>query len=84
MTESIALILTTYVCQVFFEKYEDHRPEVDSLLLTATLCNLESTSKLLPRPGLIVDINDYTSLQAYGGNQCQLTTRLSNLTWEGQ
>ncbi|KAE8993697.1 hypothetical protein PR002_g20157 [Phytophthora rubi] len=67
---------------VFKVSYEANRQDIDSLLLTATLWNLESDSELLPSPGTIVDINEYSNLQLYNGTQCQLTTRLSQLSWE--
>ncbi|KAE8957958.1 hypothetical protein PR001_g31196 [Phytophthora rubi] len=67
---------------VFKVSYEANRQDIDSLLLTATLWNLESDSELLPSPGTIVDINEYSNLQLYNDTQCQLTTRLSQLSWE--
>ncbi|KAE9195063.1 hypothetical protein PF005_g17427 [Phytophthora fragariae] len=67
---------------VFKVSYEPNRQDIDSLLLTATLWNLESDSELLPSPGTIVDINEYSNLRLYNGTQCQLTTRLSQLSWE--
>ncbi|KAE9325650.1 hypothetical protein PR003_g16427 [Phytophthora rubi] len=67
--------------QVFKVSYEANRQDIDSLLLTATLWNLESDSKLLLSPGTIVDINENSNLQLYNGTQCQLTTRLSQLSW---
>ncbi|KAE9270107.1 hypothetical protein PR003_g30935 [Phytophthora rubi] len=67
---------------VFKVSYEANRQDIDSLLLTATLWNLENDSELLPSPGTIVDINEYSNLQLYNGRQCQLTTRLSQLSWE--
>ncbi|KAE8982001.1 hypothetical protein PR002_g23658 [Phytophthora rubi] len=66
---------------VFKVSYEANRQDIDSLLLTATLWNLESDSKLLLSPGTIVDINENSNLQLYNGTQCQLTTRLSQLSW---
>ncbi|KAG6973979.1 hypothetical protein JG688_00003285, partial [Phytophthora aleatoria] len=62
--------------------YEPNRQDIDLLLLTATLWNLESRSELLPRPGTVVDIDGYSNLQPYRHTQCQLTTRLSQLNWE--
>ncbi|KAE9163986.1 hypothetical protein PF005_g30214 [Phytophthora fragariae] len=67
---------------VFKVSYEANRQDIDSLLLTATLWNLESDSELFPSPGTIVDINEYSNLQLYNDTQCQLTTRLSQLSWE--
>ncbi|KAE8967841.1 hypothetical protein PR001_g27976 [Phytophthora rubi] len=67
---------------VFKVSHEANRQDIDSLLLTATLWNLESDSELLPSPGTIVDINEYSNLQLYNDTQCQLTTRLSQLSWE--
>ncbi|KAE8972983.1 hypothetical protein PF005_g25133 [Phytophthora fragariae] len=52
---------------VFKMSYEANRQDIDSLLLTATLWNLESDSELLPSPGTIVDINEYSNLQLYNG-----------------
>ncbi|ETI57090.1 hypothetical protein L914_21566 [Phytophthora nicotianae] len=70
--------------QVFREPYEANSQEVDSLLLTATVWSAEIDSEFLPPPGQIVCINGYTNLKAYGGAICQLTTRFSQLSWEGQ
>ncbi|EGZ10190.1 hypothetical protein PHYSODRAFT_522144, partial [Phytophthora sojae] len=67
---------------VFKTSYEANRQEIDFLPLTATLWNLECDSELLPTPGSIVDINEYTNLQLYNDTQCQLTTRLGQLSWE--
>ncbi|KAE8965244.1 hypothetical protein PF011_g28372 [Phytophthora fragariae] len=67
---------------VFKVSYEANRQDIDSLLLTAMLWNLKSDSELLPSPGTIVDINEYSNLQLYNDTQCQLTTRLSQLSWE--
>ncbi|EGZ17924.1 hypothetical protein PHYSODRAFT_502127, partial [Phytophthora sojae] len=67
---------------VFKASYEANRQEIDSLLLTATLWNLECDSELLPTPGTIVDINKYINLQLYNDTQCQLTTRLGQHSWE--
>ncbi|KAG2821353.1 hypothetical protein PC111_g11052 [Phytophthora cactorum] len=36
--------------RVFRDPYEANRQDIDSILLTATLWNLESGSELLPRP----------------------------------
>ncbi|POM57567.1 Hypothetical protein PHPALM_37899 [Phytophthora palmivora] len=44
---------------------------------------MESSSDLLPPPGAIGTINNYSNLQLYQGTQCQLTARLSLLSWEG-
>ncbi|KAE8974482.1 hypothetical protein PR002_g25903 [Phytophthora rubi] len=52
---------------VFKVSYEANRQDIDSLLLTATLWNLESDSELLPSSGTIVDINEYSNLQLYNG-----------------
>ncbi|KAF1790476.1 hypothetical protein GQ600_14298 [Phytophthora cactorum] len=43
---------------------------------------LESGSELLPRPGTVVNIDEYSHLQLYRDLQCQLPTRLSQLNWE--
>ncbi|KAF1779988.1 hypothetical protein GQ600_24871 [Phytophthora cactorum] len=64
------------------DPYEANRQDIDSILLTATLWNLESGSELLPRPGTVVNIDEYSNLQLYRDSQCQLTTRLSELNWE--
>jgi hypothetical protein len=69
---------------VFRDPYESNHQEIDSLLVTATEWNVESDSELLPSPGGIVEISDYTNLQLYGDTKCQLTTRLSQLNWEGR
>ncbi|ETK82374.1 hypothetical protein L915_12229, partial [Phytophthora nicotianae] len=69
---------------VFREPYEANSQEVDSLLQTATVWNAEIDSELLPPPGQIVCINGYTNLIAYRGAICQFTTRLIQLSWEGQ
>ncbi|KAG2978261.1 hypothetical protein PC120_g25354 [Phytophthora cactorum] len=68
--------------RVFRDPYEANRQDIDSILLTATLWNLESGSELLPRPGTVVNIDEYSNLQLYRDSQCQLTTRLSELNWE--
>ncbi|KAF1786142.1 hypothetical protein GQ600_27496 [Phytophthora cactorum] len=68
--------------RVFQDPYEANRQDIDSILLTATLWNLESGSELLPRPGTVVNIDEYSNLQLYRDSQCQLTTRLSQLNWE--
>ncbi|KAE8980430.1 hypothetical protein PR002_g24130 [Phytophthora rubi] len=70
--------------KVFRDRYESNRQEIDSLLMTATVWNVESDSELLPTPGCVVEISDYTNLQLYGDTQCQLTTRLSQINWEGK
>ncbi|KAG2844180.1 hypothetical protein PC113_g18450 [Phytophthora cactorum] len=69
-------------CFVFRDPYELNRQDIDSLLLTATLWNLESGAELHPRPGTVVDIDEYSNLQLYRDTQCQRTTRLSQLNWE--
>ncbi|KAG6945790.1 hypothetical protein JG688_00016379 [Phytophthora aleatoria] len=68
--------------RVFRDPYEANRQDIDSILLTATLWNLESGSELLPRPGTVVNIDEYSNLQLYRDSQCQITTRLSQLNWE--
>ncbi|KAE8958627.1 hypothetical protein PF002_g10138 [Phytophthora fragariae] len=70
--------------KVFRDPYEERRMDIDSLLLTATLWNVESGSELLPPPGCIVDIKEYNNLRLYGKTQCQLTARLSQMSWIGQ
>ncbi|KAE9004403.1 hypothetical protein PR001_g16539 [Phytophthora rubi] len=70
--------------KVFRDRYESNCQEIDSLLVTATVWNVESDSELLPTPGCVVEISDYTNLQLYGDTQCQLTTRLSQINWEGK
>ncbi|KAE9169134.1 hypothetical protein PF002_g30440 [Phytophthora fragariae] len=67
---------------VFKVSYEANLQDIDSLLSTAMFWNLKSDSELLPSPGTIVDINEYSNLQLYNDTQCQLTTRLSQLSWE--
>ncbi|KAG2967012.1 hypothetical protein PC118_g18833 [Phytophthora cactorum] len=42
----------------------------------------QSGSELLPRPGTVVNIDEYSHLQLYRDLQCQLPTRLSQLNWE--
>ncbi|KAG7382634.1 hypothetical protein PHYPSEUDO_004665 [Phytophthora pseudosyringae] len=69
--------------KMFRDPYEERRTDVDLLLLTVTLWNLESDSELLPPPGCIVDIKEYSNLRLYGKTRCQLTTRLSQLSWTG-
>ncbi|KAE9351088.1 hypothetical protein PR003_g5051 [Phytophthora rubi] len=70
------------IISVFKVSYEANRQGIDSLLLTATLWNLRSDSELLPSPGTIADISEYPNLQLYNDTQCQLTTHLSQLSWE--
>ncbi|KAE9162504.1 hypothetical protein PF004_g30469 [Phytophthora fragariae] len=72
------------ICSVYVFKmsYEANLQDIDSLLSTAMFWNLKSDSELLPSPGTIVDINEYSNLQLYNDTQCQLTTRLSQLSWE--
>ncbi|KAF1785503.1 hypothetical protein GQ600_16780 [Phytophthora cactorum] len=68
---------------IFFrDPYEANRQVIDSLLLTATLWNLESGSELLPRYGTVVDIDEYSNFQFCPDTQCHLTTRVSQLNWE--
>ncbi|KAE9003897.1 hypothetical protein PF005_g13444 [Phytophthora fragariae] len=70
--------------KVFRDPYEESHMDIDSLLLTATLWNMESGSELVPPPGCIVDIKEYSNLRLYGKTQCQLTARLSQMSWIGQ
>ncbi|KAE8986626.1 hypothetical protein PR001_g21351 [Phytophthora rubi] len=70
--------------KVFRDPYEGRRMDIDSLLLTATLWNVESGYQLLPPPGCVVDIKEYNNLGLYGKTQCQLTARLSQMSWIGQ
>ncbi|KAG7375107.1 hypothetical protein PHYPSEUDO_003986 [Phytophthora pseudosyringae] len=72
-----------YQLKVFRDPYEERRTNIDSLLLTVTLWNLESDSELLPPPGCIVDIKEYSNLRLYGKTRWQLTTGLSQLSWTG-
>ncbi|KAG2885186.1 hypothetical protein PC117_g25639 [Phytophthora cactorum] len=55
--------------RVFRDPYEANRQDIDSILLTATLWNLESGSELLPRPGTVVNIDEYSNLQLYRENR---------------
>jgi hypothetical protein len=63
---------------VFYSCYDANYHDVDSTLLTVTVWNVESGSNLLPAP----TIKNYSNLQVYQDTQCQLTARLSQLSWE--
>ncbi|OWY93709.1 hypothetical protein PHMEG_00036798 [Phytophthora megakarya] len=67
---------------VFFDRYDDNRQDVDSLLFTATIWSMENDSDFLPPPGAIVTIKEYSNLQVLRDSQCQLTTKIGNLSWE--
>ncbi|KAG6949174.1 hypothetical protein JG688_00014744 [Phytophthora aleatoria] len=66
---------------VFKTPYESNRDDVDSMLVTVTVWNMKSDSELLPTPGSVVDIIEYSHLQLFRGNQCQLTARLTQMRW---
>ncbi|POM66215.1 Hypothetical protein PHPALM_17961 [Phytophthora palmivora] len=68
---------------IFYSSYDANHQDIDSVLLTVTVWNMESSSDLLPPPGAITTINNYSNLQLYQGTQCQLTARLSQVSWEG-
>ncbi|OWZ16912.1 hypothetical protein PHMEG_0009225 [Phytophthora megakarya] len=57
--------------------------DIDPALLTVTVWNVDSGSNLLPPPGAVVTIRNYSNLRLYQDTQCQLTARLSQLSWEG-
>ncbi|KAG3144162.1 hypothetical protein PI124_g15914 [Phytophthora idaei] len=66
---------------VFKTPYEANREDVDSMLLTVTVWNMESDSELLPTPGCVVDIIEYSHLQLFRDKHCQLTARLTQMRW---
>ncbi|KAJ8578300.1 hypothetical protein ON010_g901 [Phytophthora cinnamomi] len=69
---------------VFKAPYEVNREDIDSLLLTATIWNMESDLDLLPSPRTVVDTNEYSNLQLYHDTQCQLTARLTQMAWPNE
>ncbi|KAG1691049.1 hypothetical protein DVH05_027331 [Phytophthora capsici] len=68
---------------VFYAPYEANHHDVDTALLTVTVWNTEGGSDLLPPPGAVVTIRNYSNLKLYQDAQCQLTARLSQLSWDG-
>jgi hypothetical protein len=42
--------------------YKQYSSEIDSVLLTASMWNMQSDSELLPTPGSVVDITEYSNL----------------------
>ncbi|KAG3013933.1 hypothetical protein PC128_g17397 [Phytophthora cactorum] len=69
--------------QVFQVSYKENSSEIDFMLLTASMWNMQSDSELLPVPGCVVDINDYSNVQLFRETHCQLTTRVRNLSLQG-
>ncbi|OWZ07250.1 hypothetical protein PHMEG_00020380 [Phytophthora megakarya] len=67
---------------VFYACYDSNHQDIDPALLTVTVWNVDSGSNLLPPPGAVVTIRNYSNLQLYQDAQCQLTARLSQLSWE--
>jgi hypothetical protein len=61
--------------------YKQYSSEIDSVLLTASMWNMQSDSELLPTPGSVVDITEYSNLQLFCESHCQLTTRVRHLSW---
>ncbi|KAG4049025.1 hypothetical protein PC123_g15679 [Phytophthora cactorum] len=66
---------------VFKTPYEANREDVDSMLLTVTVWNMESDSELLPTPGCVVDNIEYSHLHLFRDKHCQLTARLTQIRW---
>ncbi|KAF1773076.1 hypothetical protein GQ600_8686 [Phytophthora cactorum] len=61
--------------------YEANREDVDSMLLTVTVWNMESDSELLPTSGCVVDNIEYSHLHLFRDKHCQLTARLTQIRW---
>ncbi|KAG3158370.1 hypothetical protein PC128_g21517 [Phytophthora cactorum] len=70
--------------ELFRDNYESNRDAVNSLLLTATMWNMESRSDDLPLSGVIITISDYSNLKQFRETNYQMTIKLRDLTWENQ
>ncbi|ETN03588.1 hypothetical protein PPTG_15571 [Phytophthora nicotianae INRA-310] len=67
---------------LFRDQYDQNRDAVNSLLFTATMWNVESSSRELPTPDTIVTITDCSKLALYRDKECQATVRLRDLSWQ--
>ncbi|KAG3109444.1 hypothetical protein PI124_g7417 [Phytophthora idaei] len=70
--------------ELFRDNYESNRDAVNSLLLTATMWNMESCSDNLPLSGAIITISDYSNLKLFRETNYQMTIELRDLTWGNQ
>lgn len=67
--------------KVFRDTYADNARDVDSLLFTATVWDVDVDDAALPPAGAIVQISACTNLGLFRETQCQGTIRLANVTW---
>ncbi|KAG1696463.1 hypothetical protein DVH05_012627 [Phytophthora capsici] len=68
--------------ELFRDTYVQNQETIDTILLTATMWDIDSDSDDLPRSGQIVNINSYSKLQIFQEDRCQLTVKLRDLSWE--